>query len=56
MANFCYGCTSKTLGEEGAKKNDFAGIVRHKEKYYCFCDGCGWVTVDKDGKRVEEEQ
>ena len=44
------------LGEENAERNDFAGIVRNKERYYGLCEGCGWITMDKDGKRVEEDE
>lgn len=55
MANFCYECTAELMGKAYAEKNDFAGIVRNKERYFCLCEGCGWITVDKDGKKVEEE-
>ena len=54
MADFCYECTSELFGEEHADKNDFAGFVRGNERYYVMCEGCGWITVDKDGKKVEE--
>jgi hypothetical protein len=56
MANFCYQCTSELFGKENAETNDFAGIVRNKERYYGLCEGCGWITMDKDGKRVEEDE
>ena len=56
MANFCYQCASELFGEENAERNDFAGIVRNKERYYGLCEGCGWITMDKDGKRVEEDE
>jgi hypothetical protein len=55
MANFCYSCLLETKDEERAKNNDFAGMVRHKERYFCLCDGCGWITVDKNGKKIEDE-
>tara|TARA_R100001082_G_scaffold109810_2_gene87898 strand:+ start:555 stop:722 length:168 start_codon:yes stop_codon:yes gene_type:complete len=55
MASFCYECTEELFGEEHADSNEFAGIVRSDEKYFCLCEGCGWITVDKDGKRVKEE-
>ena len=55
MASFCYNCTAQLFGEEYADRNDFAGIVHTDERYYCLCEGCGWTTVDKDGKRVEED-
>ena len=54
MADFCDQCTSELFGEERADKNDFAGFVRGNERYYVMCEGCGWITVDKDGKKVEE--
>jgi|TARA_R110002020_G_scaffold454218_1_gene669515 hypothetical protein len=56
MANFCYQCTAEMFGEENAIKNDFAGSVRKKERYFCLCEGCGWITVDGDGMRVEEDE
>ena len=55
MANFCWGCTAELFGEELASENDFAGIVRRNERYFCLCEGCGWITVDRDGKKVEED-
>mgnify|MGYP003656864063 FL=1 len=54
MASFCYQCTDELFGEEHAHENDFVGLVRHNERYYGLCEGCGWITMDKDGKRVEE--
>ena len=56
MASFCYECTAELFGEEKAENNDLAGIVRRDEKYYTLCEGCGWITVDKHGKKVEEEE
>ena len=53
MASFCYTCTADLFGEENADKNDFAGIVRGKERYFCLCEGCGWITVDKHGEKLE---
>ena len=55
MASFCYDCTADLFGEEHADKNEFAGIVRKHERYFCLCEGCGWVTLDGDGKKVEED-
>tara|TARA_R100000008_G_C3571457_1_gene162411 strand:- start:197 stop:367 length:171 start_codon:yes stop_codon:yes gene_type:complete len=55
MADFCYDCTATYFGQEYADRNNFAGIVRDKERYYCLCEGCGWITVDKDGRKVEEQ-
>jgi len=55
MADFCYDCTANLAGQEHADENDFAGIVRGNERYYCLCEGCGWITVDKDGRKVEEQ-
>ena len=56
MANFCYQCAAEMFGEENAINNDFAGAVRKKERYFCLCEGCGWITVDGDGIRVEEDE
>ncbi|MQF98539.1 MAG: hypothetical protein FI729_03280 [SAR202 cluster bacterium] len=56
MANFCYDCCLELFSgsEEEAMENDFAGIVRNNEKYFCLCEGCGWITVDKNGKKINE--
>ena len=43
------------FGKENASNNDFAGIVRKRERYYCLCEGCGGITVDGDGMIVEED-
>jgi RNase P subunit RPR2 len=56
MANFCYQCASELFGEENAARNDFAGFVRGNERYYVLCEGCGWITVDKHGKKVDENE
>lgn len=56
MASFCYTCTAELFGEEHADENDFAGVVRGKERYFCLCEGCGWITVDKHGKKVEDDE
>ena len=56
MANFCYQCASELFGEENAERNDFAGYVRGNERYYVLCEGCGWITVDKHGERVDEDE
>ncbi len=58
MANFCYNCCLELFSgsEEEAMENDFAGFVRGNERYYVLCEGCGWITVDKDGKKVEEDE
>tara|TARA_R100000008_G_C3475319_1_gene111071 strand:- start:339 stop:509 length:171 start_codon:yes stop_codon:yes gene_type:complete len=55
MADFCHDCTANLFGEEHADTNDFAGVVRKNERYLCLCEGCGWITVDGDGKKVEED-
>jgi len=57
MADFCYDCSLEFFcgNEEEALQNDFAGIVRRDEKYFCLCEGCGWITVDKDGKKIEDQ-
>ena len=57
MASFCYDCCVELFGGSDieAQDNDFAGIVRNNEKYFCLCEGCGWITVDKHGKKVEEK-
>ena len=56
MADFCYECTIDLFGEQNAEENDFSGIVRGRERYFCLCEGCGWITVDKNGKKIEDEK
>jgi hypothetical protein len=53
MASFCYDCTSELIGDP--EDNDFAGIVDQNERLHCLCEGCGWITVDEDGRRLEPE-
>ena len=57
MADFCKECSEKLLGEDF---RDLAYIVS-EEQYLrgkaanVLCEGCGWIVVDHNGKRLEIE-
>ena len=57
MADFCQECSEKHFDEDF---RDFAYIVS-KEQYLrgmaanVLCEGCGWIAVDNNGKRLEIE-
>ena len=56
MASFCYDCCLELFcgTEEEALENDFAGIVRGNERYFCLCVG---VRLDygRQGRKESEE-
>ena len=39
--------------EEYAKENDFCGLVEDGEFLTGLCEGCGIVTVDHEGKKIQ---
>lgn len=57
MADFCYQCTTELFNVDGTK-NDFYGLATSeqvKEGYLpaVLCEGCGFIMVDQEGKRVK---
>ena len=59
MADFCYDCTKDTLGIN-PEMNDFNLTAEHywmeEGEEFCkvLCEGCGFITVDANGKRIED--
>ena len=57
MADFCWDCTEEMFGPESAPVNDFRHLIseeEHKRDYVMevLCEGCGFIRVDHNGKRV----
>ena len=50
MADFCYDCTVKLFGEEF--ENDFQGLCSDQESIQVLCEGCGFVEVNSDGRKI----
>jgi|TARA_R110000765_G_scaffold316311_1_gene408707 hypothetical protein len=51
MADFCYDCTEEMFGD--GEDNDFKGAVGPDHGLCCLCEGCGWITVNSNGKRLK---
>lgn len=52
MAEFCKDCSIVLFGHD---TKDLAGIARPGHLAMVLCEGCGFIIVDEDGKRVEPE-
>lgn len=53
MAEFCWQCTEEYLFPDGSR-NDFIGIVPEGATLRVLCEGCGFIEVDHEGRRVGE--
>ena len=53
MADFCYDCSQEIFGN--GEDNDFRHPLGIQQALTCLCEGCGWITVDKNGKRIEDD-
>ena len=57
MSDFCKECSEEHLGHDFC---DLAFIVS-EEQYLrgkaarVLCEGCGWIVVDHNGKRIGDE-
>ena len=51
MSDFCKECSEKLFGEDF---RDLASNLRRRGAYV-LCEGCGWIVVDHNGKRIEDE-
>ena len=51
MSDFCKECSEEHLGE------DFRDLacVAEGNAARVLCEGCGWIVVDNNGKRIEDE-
>jgi hypothetical protein len=54
VADFCYDCARDHLGIE-PELNDMKNLVPEGEFAEVLCEGCGWIIVDHNGKRIDEE-
>lgn len=54
MANFCWGCLADRIYPEAPERNDLRGLCKASETILVLCEGCGWITVDHEGKAVDE--
>ena len=54
MANFCYDCTVKLFGAEHGSDNDFQGLCSNPESAQVLCEGCGFIEVNSDGRKIRE--
>ena len=55
MANFCWDCCEEHL-EIGGQLNDMKNLCKPGELIISLCEGCGEITVDSEGKRVDFEE
>ena len=53
MADFCYDCVVKLFGK--GELNDFVGLAKAGETVCVLCEGCGYIEVDENGKKVKEK-
>lgn len=53
MADFCQQCSIKLFGEDC---RDLAGLCADNEVVAALCEGCGFVSVDSQGRCQGGEQ
>ena len=51
MADFCKECSEELFGEDFG---DLAKIALPDGEAYVLCEGCGYIVVDREGKRVRK--
>ena len=57
VADFCRDCARRVLGvtdEEYDRCGDLNNLCQEGETVADLCEGCGVISVDHKGKRVEE--
>ena len=52
MASFCQECS---IGMFGDDFKDFASDIGDDQMRQALCETCGFIWVDKDGKRIDFE-
>jgi len=52
MADFCQECSIKMFGEDF---KDMASDIADDQMVRGICEGCGFIWVDKNGKRIDFE-
>ena len=53
MAEFCQECSIRVWGNDFG---DFAGICKEGIMVWVLCEGCGYIWIDENGKRIEEKE
>lgn len=56
MADFCRACAKKNLGitdKQYDKYGDLMGLCEEGQQVGELCEGCGFITVDHRGVRIE---
>lgn len=56
MADFCWECLAGGIYPEAPERNDFAGFAPEGGQAGVLCEGCGWIVVDREGKRVPDTE
>ena len=54
MADFCQKCAKETWGDD--IPSDFIGLVEEGQYIQVLCEGCGYILVDHNGKKVERRR
>lgn len=52
MADFCKDCSIETFGVD---TKDLAGLCKPGYMASALCEGCGFIWVDENGKRIDEQ-
>ena len=52
MSDFCKECSEKHFGEDFG---DLVCVAPECNAARVLCEGCGWIVVDNNGKRIEDE-
>jgi hypothetical protein len=54
MADFCWKCLADELAPECPERNDLRGLCEPGEMVEVFCEGCGYIAVDHQGKAADD--
>lgn len=54
MAEFCWKCLAEQIFPEAPERNDLRGLCKEGEMVAVLCEGCGWITVDHEGKPLAD--
>lgn len=52
MSDYCRDCWEELFGD--GYENDLKGLCEPGEKIGVLCEGCGFIYVDHNGNRVEQ--
>jgi RNase P subunit RPR2 len=51
MADFCQDCSIEMFGKD---MKDMADLCGEGNMILVICEGCGWIYVDNNGKKISE--